>query len=163
MSSASSSSDRRPQHRQRGGRAQRTEVGSGPGLDLAVCDAAEKLAHGPDRGGPQPGVEPAGEAARGFHLQVERHPAHRQQPPPELVAMADRGHHRQRGGERVGAVPIRGSPQEHFGLPGPGRPDYESGLRDVLHRTVGAARESQPSEVCARAFVGRLTTRPVAP
>ena len=146
--------DRRPQHRQRGGRPQRCEVGGGAGLDLPVRDGAEQFARGPDRGGPQPGVEPAGEAARGFHLQVERHPASRQQPPAELVAVPDGGHHHQRRGKRVRAVPLRGSPEERLGLPGPGRPDYEGGSCDALHRTVGAARESHPDKcalVCSAA------------
>ena len=132
---------RRPQQRKRGRCAQRREVRGGTGFDLPVRDAAEQLARGADRGGSGsgPGVESAGHSAWSLHLQVERHAAQRQQPPPELVAVPDRGHDHQGGRERVPPVPVCRSTEQCLGLPGPGRPDDEGRVSDGDYRTVAGS------------------------
>ena len=103
--------DRCPQHRQRGSGTERGEVSGVVGVDQPARDAPEQLAQDADRDGLKPAVEPARHAARGFHLQVERHAARRQQQPPELVAVPDRGHQHQRGRKRIPPVPVRRSPE----------------------------------------------------
>ena len=136
---------RRPQHRQRGRRAERREVRGVAGGDLPVRDAGEQLARGADRGGGKPGADPAGHPARGLHLQVERHAARGQQPPAELVAMPDRRHHHQGCRERVQPIPLRRPPDQRLGLPGPGRPDDEGRVCDGRYRTVtGSAASTDP-------------------
>ena len=176
-----------PQHRQRGGRSQRREVGGGTGLDSPVGDADEQLARGPDRGGGQTGVESARHGARGLHLQVERHAARLQQPAAELVAVAHRGHQHQRGRKRVPPVPLRRAPQQRLALTGPGRPDYEGRVCDPLsYRDVAAAstgrgaaagishaerlhsrvvvRTKSPPSGCVDSMLSpRVTPAPVAP
>ena len=139
---------RRPQHRQRGRRAERREVSGVAGGDLPVRDAAEPLARGADRCGGKPRADPAGHPAGGLHLQVERDAARGQQPPAELVAMPDRRHHHQGCRERVQPIPLRRPPDQRPGLPGPGRPDDEGRVCDDGYRTVlgsAASRARRPS------------------